>query len=342
MQLFDRRGCAGKGQAMAKGRVLITGVAGFLGSNLALRLLRDGWEVDGIDDMSQGFEQNLVHCRQQAKFTVVRGDVTDPAALAGAWRGADAIIHLAAFKIPRYSNALRTLQVNIHGSENVLKLAAEHKVKALLASTSDVYGKNPDLPFSEEHNLVMGSPKVARWSYAISKMVDEQLAFAYAAEYGMPVVLMRFFGSYGPHQNLTWWGGPQSVFIDLAMRGEAITLHGDGEQTRSFTYVDDTVDGIARCLENAAADNEVMNIGNNREITIRGLAEMIWGMVRPGEAAKLTLVPYEKFGRYEDVRRRVPDITKAQQLLGFTARVPLEEGLPRTIEWQRQAMRDGR
>ena len=327
---------------MAKGRVLITGVAGFIGSNLAARLLRDGWEVDGIDDMSQGLESNLVHCRRQAKFTFTRGDVTDLAALRGAWRGPDAVIHLAAFKIPRYSNALRTLQVNIHGSENVLKLAAEHKTKALLASTSDVYGKNAALPFSEEHDLVMGSPKVARWSYAISKMVDEQLALAYAAEYGMPVVMMRFFGSYGPHQNLTWWGGPQSVFIDLAMQGEAITLHGDGQQTRSFTYVDDTVDGITRCLENAAANNEVMNIGNNREITIAGLAEMIWEMIRPGEKAKLTYVPYANFGRYEDVRRRVPDIDKAQRLLGFSARVPLEEGLPRTIAWQKKAMADGR
>jgi len=150
---------------------------------------------------------------------------------------------------------------------------------------------------------------------------------------------MRFFGGYGPHQNLSWWGGPQSVFIDAALDNKEIEVHGDGLQTRSFTYISDHVDGIIRCVEMEAANNLVFNLGNTREITIIDLARMIWGLVRGNEEPKITLRPYSSFGKYEDVMRRVPDITRARTLLGFEPAVDLEIGLETTIEWQIQRRR---
>ena len=153
----------------------------------------------------------------------------------------------------------------------------------------------------------------------------------------MPVTILRLFGSYGPGQNRTWWGGPQSVFIDAALRGLEMDVHGDGQQTRSFTYVDDTVDGIVRAMLSARAVGEIFNIGNTRPVTIHALAEMVWRLAGTGEP-KIRRVSYQAFGRYEDVRARVPEIGKAREVLGFEPRVDLEEGLRRTISWQRSVM----
>jgi UDP-glucose 4-epimerase len=165
-------------------------------------------------------------------------------------------------------------------------------------------------------------------------MFEEQMLFAYQQRHGVPFVAMRFFGGYGPNQNLTWWGGPQSVFINKALDDEEIEVHGDGRQTRSFTYVTDHVDGIMRCVESDAADNRVLNLGATREISIIDLATLIWKLVRGDDSPKVRLVPYASFGKYEDVARRIPDITRARTLLGFEPRVDLEEGLKRTIAWQ--------
>jgi len=160
------------------------------------------------------------------------------------------------------------------------------------------------------------------------------MLFAYQQRYGIPFVAMRFFGGYGPNQNLTWWGGPQSVFINKALDDEEIEVHGDGSQTRSFTYVSDHVDGILRCVEMDGADNKVVNLGNTFEISILDLAKLIWKLVRGDEAPKIKLIPYQSFGKYEDVMRRIPDITRARTLLGFEPKVDLEDGLKRTIAWQ--------
>jgi UDP-glucose 4-epimerase len=197
-----------------------------------------------------------------------------------------------------------------------------------------VYGKNPKVPFTEDSDLVMGNPDVRRWAYAISKMFEEQMLFAYQQRCGIPFVALRFFGGYGPNQNLTWWGGPQSVFINKALDYEEIEVHGDGQQTRSFTYVSDHVDGIVRTLEMDAANNMVFNLGATREISILDLAKLIWKLVRGDEPPKIKLIPYQTFGKYEDVMRRIPDITRARKILGFEPRVDLEDGLRRTIEWQ--------
>ena len=315
-------------------RILITGVAGFIGSNLAKSLLDKGYFIVGVDNMTQGEKLNLAGLVGHPSFAMHYVDIRDEAAIKTAAKGCQVIVHLAAFKIPRYSDALDTLMINSIGSESVAKAALDHQAKVVAASTSDVYGKNLAVPFTEDSNLVIGNPDVRRWAYAISKMFEEQMLFAYHERYGIDVVPMRFFGGYGPNQNLTWWGGPQSVFIDKAINDEDIEVHGDGSQTRSFTYISDHVDGITRCIETPAANNKVFNIGNTREISILELARLIWRLVRGDETPKIKLIPYSTFGKYEDVMRRIPDITRARTLLGFEPRVDLEDGLTRTIEWQ--------
>lgn len=247
----------------------------------------------------------------------------------------DVIVHLAAYKIPRYDDAYETLMINGLGSEIVAQTASQTRSKLVAASTSDVYGKNPVVPFSEDMDSVIGSPEVKRWAYAISKMFEEQLLFACHERFGVDVVLLRLFGGYGPNQNRTWWGGPQSVFIEKALDGEPLPVHGDGSQTRSFTYISDHVAGITAAVENSSADNHVINLGAVQEVRIRDLAELIWRLVH-GDAtpALIETIPYESFGRYEDVRRRIPDISRARELLAFEPKVDLETGLEKTIAWQ--------
>lgn len=319
-------------------KVAVTGVAGFVGSNLAERLVARGDEVWGIDNLSHGSRDNLAPVLGTPRFRLFEGDILDRTALEPVFEGADAVAHLAAGKIPRYGDALDTLLINSEGGLNVLRAAVARKVRrVVLASTSDCYGRNPEVPFSEDSVSVIGSPLVRRWSYAVSKMFEEQALFAFRERYGLQGVALRLFGGYGPRQNMTWWGGPQSVFIAAALKGEAMELHGDGQQTRSFTYVDDMVEGFVRSLDAPDADGRVLNIGIDREITIEGLARLVWGLVRRDEP-RLRLVPLASFGRYEDVRRRIPDNRLAAQVLGYTPAVSLEDGLARTIAWQRDAM----
>jgi UDP-glucose 4-epimerase len=319
--------------------VVVTGAAGFIGSNLSAELLQRGYTVRGVDNLSQGSELNVAALLAHPAFTLTRIDVRDEAALDRACEGASAIVHLAAYKIPRYSDALDTLTINAIGTLNVGHAAGRHGARLIAASTSDVYGKNPELPFREDSDLVIGPPSVRRWAYAISKMYGEQLLFAIHERYGIDIVVLRFFGGYGPNQHRSWWGGPQAVFIDKALDDEPCEIHGDGRQSRSFTYVSDHVDGIVRALEIASASNQAFNIGSTREITIEELARLIWRLVRGEQEPKLKFVPYETFGRYEDVRRRLPDISRAQALLGYQPRVDLETGLRATIRWQVQRRR---
>jgi UDP-glucose 4-epimerase len=326
------------GLDMAIKRVLVTGVAGFLGSNLLERLLEKGHDVIGLDNLSMGRIENIQQHLDNSRFQFLQRDVTDPEAFKDVGEDIDCVVHLAAFKIPRYGKAIDTLKINYQGTENALELARRLSCKCVLASTSDVYGRNPELPFSEEGtDSVIGSSKAPRWAYAVSKLFDEHLGFAYQDAYGFPVTILRFFGSYGPNQHLTWWGGPQSVFIGAVLNGDEIPVHGDGSQTRSFTYVSDTVDGIYASIVKEEANGEIFNIGSTYEITILELAKLIKRLSNtPGEL-KIKLVPYESFTgkRYEDVMRRVPDTRHAERVLGVKATVGLEEGMGRTIEWQR-------
>jgi UDP-glucose 4-epimerase len=319
-------------------RILVTGVAGFLGSNLLDRLIAEGHEVIGIDNLSMGFKRNIQDHIGNERFEFLEADVTDMAVFDGIDADIDCVVHLAAFKIPRYASALDTLQINYKGTENVLEFARGRNCKCVLASTSDVYGRNPSIPFNEEEtDSVIGSSKAPRWAYAVSKLFDEHLALAYQDSYGFPVVLLRFFGSYGPNQHLTWWGGPQSVFINAVLKDEVIPIHGDGSQTRSFTFVDDTVAGIYQAIVRDEANGEIINIGSTNEICILDLAKKIKDLSgTPGEL-KIEFIPYESFTgkKYQDVMRRVPDPALCKRLLGVEALTPLDEGLERTIAWQR-------
>jgi UDP-glucose 4-epimerase len=256
--------------------------------------------------------------------------------LSKASEGAAIIFHLAARKIPRYGDALSTLKVNNEGTKNVFEAAVANKCKVILASTSDVYGKG-DPPFRESDDLLIGRSDIRRWSYAVSKVFDEHLALAYHNEKDVPTVILRFFGSYGPRHHRSWWGGPQSVFIDQILNGEEVTIHGDGSQTRSFTYIDDLISGIIAASDKKEAEGEIVNLGSDKEITILDLARLIGKIIDDTRKPRIKLIPYESFGGgYEDVKRRIPDLTKARRLLGFKWQIYLAEGLSRTVEWHRQ------
>jgi UDP-glucose 4-epimerase len=318
-------------------KILITGVAGFIGSNLAAKLLEKGHTVIGIDNLNYGFLRNVEAIKESDNFQFIMGDIANPLILKDV--KADIVVHLASQKIPRYTNALRTLEENYLMLRNVVQKCILDKSKILFASTSDVYGKNPNIPFSEASDLVMGPTTVKRWAYALSKMYGEQYIIANHDEYGLKYTITRFFGSYGINQNLTWWGGPQSVFIEKAFKKETIDIHGDGSQTRTFTYVDDTVNALVACIENENSDNEIFNTGpkDNAEISIKELAILIWKLVNGKDAEpSLNFIPYSTFGNYEDVMRRVPDITKICSKLNFKPEWDLNDGLLKTIDWQKQ------
>lgn len=326
---------------MAKGvkdRIFITGVAGFIGSNLARALLSKGYKIIGLDNLSQGFKRNMRPLLENKNFKFIKEDVRNKNAMDKLAKGVDIIVHLAAYKIPRYGNAIDVLMINSVGTMNALESARKNKAKFVFTSTSDVYGKLSSIPFKEDSDIVLGHSKVKRWAYAASKLFDEHLSFAYEEKYGLKVCVLRIFGSYGPNQNLTWWGGPQSGFITAAFMKKPMEIHGDGLQTRSFTYIDDTVDGIVRAIERKESVGELINIGDNREISILNLAKLIWKMINGDLKPELKFITYSTFSgkNYQDVMRRVPDISKAKCLLGFSSIVGLEAGLSMTIGWQRK------
>jgi len=317
-------------------KILITGVAGFIGSNLAKKLIEGGNKVFGIDNLSYGSLKNLDDVIKHPNFTFILGDLANPLLLNGA--KSDVVVHLASQKIPRYTSALRTVEENYLMLRNIIHICLQNKSKLVFASTSDVYGKNNDLAFNEESDIVLGPTPVKRWAYASSKLIGEHLIIANHDEYDMEYSIMRFFGSYGPNQNITWWGGPQAIFIQNILEGKPIEIHGDGSQTRTFTYVDDTVQGIIKCIFEEKSKNEIFNIASNpdEEICIKDLGYKIWYLMNGQESVPdMRFVPYSNFGKYEDVLRRVPDITKIKTYLGYKPVYNLQEGLKKTIEWQK-------
>lgn len=319
-------------------KIIITGVAGFIGSNLAKRLIKMNHEVIGVDNLSYGNLENISEIQNNDKFTFIYGDICNPTFLKNI--SGDIIVHLASQKIPRYSNSLRTLEENRIMLDNVLTKCISDRIKIVFASTSDVYGKNSIVPFSEESDLVIGPTKIKRWAYAVSKIYGEQFIIANSEQYNIKYSIARFFGSYGYNQNLTWWGGPQSGFISKAFNNEPIEIHGDGLQTRTFTFIDDTIDQLLFLILNNKSNNEIFNIaGNiNDEISILDLSKLIWSMINKNEI-KLEYIPYSTFGNYEDVRRRVPDIRKIINFSGVMPKYNLIEGLQKTIEWQKNKMK---
>ena len=242
-------------------------------------------------------------------------------------RPADILVHFATYKIPREGSPLKTVEVNTKGTEAVLETARDGNRPVIFGSTDDVYGKNPEIPFSEESASVIGNSKSIRWSDAISKIYSEQLCFAYRDAYQVPVNLLRFSIIYGPNQRRDAWGGPQGVFIEKALRRKPLPIHGDGLQVRNFVYVSDAVEGVLKVIEKEEVRGEVLNIGSFDRIRILDLAYQIWSLAGNSDKPRMDFIAYSDLWRdYEDVRVRDLDLTKAKCLLGYGPSVPIEEG----------------
>lgn len=321
---------------------LITGGAGFIGSHLTERLLRDGHRVIVIDDLSSGAEKNLDAARASSKFEFIRAGVEDSDAMNYGARQADTIFHLAAtvgvFNI--IQSPVETILNNVDGTKAVLAAATPRKVKTIVASTSEVYGKSLSAPFREDDDLLLGPTSRSRWSYAASKVVDEFLALAWQHEKGVPTVVTRFFNTIGPRQ-VGRYGMVVPRFLAQALAGEDLTVYGSGQQSRCFTYVDDVVEWLVRLANDDRASGQVFNLGNPSEISIEDLAKLVIEV--SGSVSKIGHVSYQEAYEpgFEDISRRVPDIGKVTALTGYQPRVALREALERTRDWVAETMAAG-
>ena len=317
-------------------RALITGGAGFIGSHLAEALLNAGHEVDVIDNLSTGSIRNISHLKAQPKFKYVIDTLTNEPVLAELIDRNDVIFHFAAAVGVKLivEQPVHTIETNVHGTEVVLKHANKKKKLVFIASTSEVYGKNLDVPFREDADLVMGATVKHRWAYACSKAIDEFLALAYWKERGLPVVVVRFFNTVGPKQR-GQYGMVLPNFARQALAGEPITVFGDGTQSRSFTYVSDVVGCLMKLMKEKKAIGEVFNIGNREEVTILKLAEMV--KAQAGSQSEIVFIPYDKAyeAGFEDMPRRVPDLTKIHKLVGYEPTVQLHETINRVLDYFR-------
>ena len=318
-------------------RVLITGGAGFVGSHLAEALLERGDEVFVLDNLSTGSIQNIAHLKDHPKFHYTIDSVTNEPLLAELIDRADVIAHLAAAVGVKLivESPVHTIETNVHGTEVVLKHANKKKKLVLIASTSEVYGKSANVPFSEDDDLVLGPSSKHRWAYACSKLIDEFLALAYWKERKLPVIIVRLFNTVGPRQT-GQYGMVIPNFVRQALAGQPITVFGDGTQSRSFTYVGDVVRAMVALITEPRAVGQVFNIGNGREISIGDLAEKVRAL--SGSTSEIVRIPYEQAyeAGFEDMPRRVPDIAKVGALIGYKPTVELDEILTRVIEYFRQ------
>ncbi|NUV71404.1 NAD-dependent epimerase/dehydratase family protein [Streptomyces sp. CAI-121] len=324
-------------------RCLITGGAGFIGSHLTEHLLGLGHEVVVLDDFSTGSDRNLApFSGHPGLVRVVRGSVCDRETVESCMPGVDAIYHLAAavgvFTI--LGNTLDCLRTNLHGTETVLETARAHGVPILVASTSEIYGKNTADGLSEEADRVLGSPLKNRWSYAEAKALDETLAHLYGVEYGVSTVIVRLFNTVGPRQS-GQYGMVIPRFVGQALAGEPITVFGDGTQVRCFCHVHDIVPALVTLLENADTHGTVYNLGNAEQISITALAQKV--VEATGSSSPVVKVPYEQaYGPgFEDMQRRIPDCTRARERIGFRPRRTLDEIIAAVAEdLERQGRED--
>ena len=319
-------------------RALITGGAGFIGSHLAETLMLQGHQVTVIDDLSTGRLENVAHLAKTQGFRCVIDSVTNESALMPLVEQSDLVFHLAAVVGVKLvvEAPIHTINTNVNGTETVLKAADRFGKRVLVASTSEVYGKGHALPFREDADLVIGPPDKTRWGYATSKLLDEFLALAYARERDLRVTVVRLFNTVGPRQS-SRYGMVIPNFVRWALTGEPITVHGDGTQTRSFTWVGDVVWAMNALINEPRASGQVFNIGNGQEISIRELATKVRQMT--GSSSELIFKPYDQVfdNTFEDMPRRVPDISKLRRLLGYEPRVHLDGILESTIRyWQAQ------
>ena len=321
-------------------KVLITGVAGMIGSHLTDSLLEKGYSVTGIDDLSVGKIENVKQHFSNKDFQFKEIDILDFSKLESILIDGEIIVHLAATKkIGEEGSGYHTLTVNTRGTENVLELAKRYGCKIIIASTSDVYGMSPDLPLKEDGDLLLGPSMIKRWSYAVSKLYSEQLAFAYHKEFNVPIVVLRYFGGFSPRSSFTWSGGHLPLFVDAILKNEELIIHGDGKQTRSMGYVSDLVEGTMLAMDNLSAIGQIINIGNDEEMSVVDTAYLISEVANTGNELKIKFIPFEEiFGKYRDIMRRVPDLTKAKELLGYKPKVCLKDAINKTIECRKKEL----
>jgi UDP-glucose 4-epimerase len=317
-------------------KALITGGAGFIGSHLAERLLQCGHDVGVIDNLSTGSIENISHLKSDSRFSYVIDSIDNESLLAEWIDRSDVVFHLAAAVGVKLivERPVHTIETNVHGTEVVLKHANKKKKLVVIASTSEVYGKSADVPFREGADLVLGATVKHRWAYACSKALDEFLALAYWKERKLPIVIVRLFNTVGPRQT-SQYGMVLPTFVRQALGGQPLTVFGDGRQSRSFTYVGDVVEALIALASEPRAVGEVFNIGNTTEVTIRDLAERVKKLSKSDSV--IHYVPYDQAyeAGFEDMPRRVPDISKIRALIGFQPRLELDDIIRSVIEYTR-------
>lgn len=317
-------------------RIFLTGGAGFIGSHLAESYLSDGHEVVVLDDCSTGRRENLASVVSHPRLTIREGTVLDAETVRECAEGSDRIVHLAAAVGVRLivDEPLKSLETNLRGTEVVLAEAARRRTPLYLASTSEVYGKNEDVPFSEESHSEIGSTTISRWGYACSKMIDEFLALAYHRERGLPLVIGRFFNTVGPRQSARY-GMVIPRFVEAALEGKPLEVYGTGEQTRCFCDATDVIRFVRALLETPEANGAVVNLGSDRSVSIMELARMV--VARTKSPSEIRLVSYASaFPKgFEDMIHRRPDTSKLRKLTGLAPKIALEEILDRVIEEKR-------
>ena len=312
-------------------RVLITGGAGFIGSHLSDAYLKRGDEVFIIDDLSTGSFENIRHLKDNPRFHYTIDNVHNQPVTAELVDQCDVIFHLAAAVGVKLivESPVKTIETNVHGTEVVLSLANKKKKKVLIASTSEVYGLSTQVPFSEDGNLVMGATTKGRWSYACSKAIDEFLALAYWRERKLPTVVVRLFNTVGPRQT-GQYGMVIPTFVKQALSDHPITVYGDGKQSRCFCYVGDVIGALMKLMDDEQAVGEVFNVGSNQEISIGDLARKVKELT--SSASEIVFVPYDEAYEegFEDMPRRIPDISKVNKQVGFEPEMDLD-GILRSV-----------
>ena len=316
-------------------KVLITGGAGFIGSHLGERLLKENNKVIALDNLSTGSLFNILHLKDNKKFEFVEGSILNEVLVDKLVERCDMIFHLAAAVGVQLivKHPLESLVTNIKGSEIVLDMANRYRKKILITSTSEIYGKNTNGPLKEEDDRILGSPLKSRWSYSTAKAVDEILAYLYFKEKNVPSIIVRLFNTVGPRQSASY-GMVIPRFIKQALKNDNITVYGTGNQTRCFLHVQDAVEALVKLSKNPKSIGEVFNIGSQEEISIKALAERVVKMAE--SSSKIDLIPYNEAYEegFEDMQRRVPDVSKINSLVGFEPRFNLGHIIKEVIAYQ--------
>lgn len=314
-------------------KILITGGAGFIGSHLTDYLLERGYQVTVIDDLSNGSADYLQDASKQPQFSYYQGTVIDRTLMEQLIKEHDVIYHLAAVLGVKNTvdDPLKVIEGNIDGTRVILEIAYQYGKKVIFASTSEIYGKNPELPYTEQSSRVLGDPSIHRWCYATAKALDEHMCFAFAKK-GLPVTVVRFFNAFGPRQDHSAYGGVIPIFIKKALMNEKLPVHGDGNQLRCFGFIEDIVKGLEAAMH-PNANNQAFNLGATEKITILELAKKIIALT--GDKVEYEFLPYEiAYGEgYEDIPARLPSLDRAKKILGYESKTSLEEGLIKTIKW---------